>query len=466
MRSACSTHPRLENANMIVVRPRHLAATFVAAIVLTFAASQPVRAQDFTASIRYKGITLTPIGFVAAEGVWRQRNITADIGSSYNAIPFSGTTNANMTESRLTGRQSRIGLLVQGGTVGATKVNGFWESDFLGVGTTSNSNESNSYVLRLRQFWGSAAFDNGWTLSAGQMWSLVTPNKTGMLNRSEAVPLTIEAQYAAGFDWARQFGFRLVNKFSDEGSFGIALEASQTTFSGRNLPANFVTGQAGGSQLNATTTYSTDYSPDLVVKLAFDPKGMGHWEIKAVGSEFRDRIIDPATLATSRNVTTTAYGIGAGVWFPITNGKRSIVDLGLSGMYGQGIGRYGTSQLPDATIAADTFDQADQVGARAPLDRDASDDRPRHLWLRRCRVRRSHGVRERGGQGRWLRLAAQQQRHVPGRAGDGEQHCAGLGRLQRGHPRDLARHPWLLVPLLQGIVRHAPVGSSVLLHEP
>jgi hypothetical protein len=338
---------------MIVVRPRHLAAAAVAAIVLTFATPNVVRAQDSTASIRYKGITLTPIGFVAAEGVWRQRNITADIGSSFSAIPFSGTTNGNMTESRLTGRQSRLGLLAQG-AVGATRISGYWESDFLGVGTSSNSNESNSYVLRLRQFWGSASFDNGWTLSAGQMWSLVTPNKSGMLNRSEAVPLTIEAQYAVGFDWARQFGFRAVTKLGDEASFGIAIEESQTTFSGRNLPADFVIGQVGGQLLNATTTYSTDYSPDLVLKLAFDPKGFGHWEVKAVGSEMRDRVIDPTNVSGgTRNVTNMAYGVGAGVWFPISNGTRSIVDLGLSGMYGKGIGRYGTSQLPDATVDTD-----------------------------------------------------------------------------------------------------------------
>ena len=338
---------------MPLVRPQLSLSRIVAACVLALAALRGASAQDSTATVHYKGVSITPVGFAAAEGVWRQRNISADIGSSYNAIPFSGTTNANMTESRLTGRQSRIGLLFAG-TTGDTKLSGFWESDFLGVGTSSNSNESNSYVLRLRQFWGQAAFSSGWTLAGGQMWSLLTTNKTGMAPRSEATPLTIEAQYAAGFDWARQFGLRLTNKFSDEGTFGISLEGSQTTFSGRNLPGNFVTGQAGGSLLNATTTYSTDYSPDLIVKLAFDPKGMGHWELKAVGREMRDRIVDPATPTTSRNVTTAAYGVGFGVFLPITDGKRSLVDVGLSGLYGKGIGRYGTSQLPDATIAADT----------------------------------------------------------------------------------------------------------------
>ena len=231
---------------MTFVRPRTLVARLAAAATLSLAALQGVHAQDTTAAIHYKGLTLSPIGFVAAEGVWRQRNLTADIGSSYSALPFSGTTNANMSEFRLTGRQSRIGLLATG-NAGDTKMTGYWESDFLTVGTTSNSNESNSYALRVRQFFLSAQTGT-WNISAGQMWSMMTPDKSSAGNpRTEAVPLTIEAQYAVGFNWARQAGLRFVNKMGDVASFGIGVEEAQATFSGRNLPANFVTGQAGGS---------------------------------------------------------------------------------------------------------------------------------------------------------------------------------------------------------------------------
>jgi hypothetical protein len=328
-------------------------ARLAAATALSLAALQGVHAQDSTATLHYKGITIQPIGFVAFESVWRQRNTTADIGSSYSAIPFSGTTNGNMTEFRLTGRQSRIGLLATG-NVGKNKVTGYWESDFLTSGTTSNSNESNSYALRIRQFFLSAALESGWTISGGQMWSMMTPNKVGLNPRSEAVPLTIEAQYAVGFNWARQPGLRFATKLGDAASWGIGVEGSQTTFSARNAPGNFVTGQTGGSLLNGTTTYSTDYSPDIVTKLAFDPKGMGHWELKAVASSFRDRIIDPVTAANSHNVTNWGYGVGFGVYVPVMGGGRDMVDFGLSGLYGNGIGRYGTTGLPDVTIGPDS----------------------------------------------------------------------------------------------------------------
>ena len=72
------------------------------------------------------------------------------------------------------------------GKLDAVKVTGYVEADFLGAGITSNNNQSNSYVLRLRQGWGQAKFDNGFSVTGGQMWSLVTETKKGVDNRTEA----------------------------------------------------------------------------------------------------------------------------------------------------------------------------------------------------------------------------------------------------------------------------------------
>lgn len=316
-------------------------------------APQIVRAQDTTAAIHYKGITLTPIGFAAAEAVVRSRNLTADIGSSYGAIPFDNTTNAHMSEFRATGRQSRVGFLMQG-NAGDNKLTGYWEADFLGVGTASNSNESNSYVLRIRQYWGQVTTKGNFSFDAGQMWSLLTPAKTGVLPRGEWVPLTIEAQYAVGFQWAREAGFR-VSQQSGPTSWALALEGAQTTFSARNAPANLVVGQVGGSLLNSLQNYSTDLSPDLVAKVAFDPKGWGHYEIKAIGSLFRNRLVDPTgTNGGSTNKTVAGGGVGFGIYYPWMHDGRDVADLGLSGLGGVGIGRYGTSGLTDVTIGADS----------------------------------------------------------------------------------------------------------------
>jgi hypothetical protein len=338
------------------VRPSSVAWLLAATLAAPLAAPIVARAQDVpdtNAKIRYKGLTLTPIGYFAAEAVFRSHNETADIGSNFNNIPFSHTTNYNLTEFRGTARQSRIGLAVEGKPSKDLKLNGFWESDFLTVGTTSNSNESNSYALRIRQFWGGATLASGTSFYAGQMWSLMTPAKTGVAPRGEAVPVIIDAQYNVGFDWARQWGLRLAQNFNNKAFFAIGLEESQMTFGGHGVPSQVFIGNTGGSQLNSTANYSTDLTPDVVAKLAIEP-GFGHWEVKAIGRTFRDRIVDTTgALGGSRTVVRTAGGVGVGVWWPFMYEGRDVLDFGVSGMWGNGIGRYGSSQLIDATTRAD-----------------------------------------------------------------------------------------------------------------
>ena len=132
-------------------------------LAVTLAAPIAAHAQDMTDTtfkIRYKGLTLTPIGYFAGEAVWRQKNITADITSNFNAIPFSHSTNGELSEFRGSARQSRIGLMADAKVNADVSFKGYWESDFLSAGVTSNSNESNSYTLRIRQFWGGATIDH------------------------------------------------------------------------------------------------------------------------------------------------------------------------------------------------------------------------------------------------------------------------------------------------------------------
>src|SRR5205814_10050868 len=123
--------------------------------------------------IHYKGVNITPGGFLAAETVWRQRAEGADINTNLNGIPYPGASQAHMSEFYGSGRQSRVSMLVQG-KLNTTNLAGYVEADFLGSGVTSNNNQSNSYVMRQRQLWGQAGLQNGWTFTGGQMWSLKT----------------------------------------------------------------------------------------------------------------------------------------------------------------------------------------------------------------------------------------------------------------------------------------------------
>ena len=168
------------------------------------------------AALHYKGITITPVGFLAAETVYRSHATGGDINTQFNAIPFDGAAQSHMSEFFGSGRQSRVGFLAEG-ALGSFTMRGYVEADFLSAGVTSNNNQSNSYTLRQRQAWAQAALNNGWTFTGGQMWSLVTETKKGMDNRSEALPMTIDPNYNVGFSWARQYGFRVTKKISESG---------------------------------------------------------------------------------------------------------------------------------------------------------------------------------------------------------------------------------------------------------
>jgi hypothetical protein len=325
-------------------------------------------------AIHYKGVTITPGGFLAAETVWRQRAEGADINTNLNGIPYSGASQAHMSEFYGSGRQSRISMLVQG-KLDSMSMTGYVETDFLGAGATSNNNESNSYVLRQRQAWGQAALSNGWSFTGGQMWSLVTETKIGEDNRTEAVPLTIDPQYTVGFSWARQYAFRVTKNLNNKVWFGLSVENAQATLTTHgNATNSFLLGSQGNAgglynaaingcstTLNASgapvttcsniANYSFNPSPDLIAKLAFQP-GFGHYEVFGVLTQFRDRVFPDAGLATpsavgAYNNSTWTGGGGANARWSL---MQKHIDIGLHVLGGKGLGRYGSAGLSDVTI--------------------------------------------------------------------------------------------------------------------
>ena len=331
-------------------------------------------------ALHYKGITITPGGFLAGESYYRNR-ATAGEATAFNSIFMPGSGANRVSEFFGSGRQSQITMRADG-KVGNMKLTGYYEADFLAAGTTSNNNQTNSYVLRQRQAWGQAAFDNGWSFSGGQMWTLLTENRKGIDNLTTARPMTIDPNYNVGFSFARQYGVRVVKNFNNRIALAASLENPQTTFTATNANNNFALGGDGvggglynpgitacsttlnssGSPVTVCTNasnYSFNAMPDVIVKAALDP-GFGHYEIFGVLSRFRDRVYPCAvatqnpTLCGASNSVTGAYnysrnggGLGGNARISVAHKH---VDFGLHALYGNGIGRYSASGLPDATV--------------------------------------------------------------------------------------------------------------------
>lgn len=357
-------------------------------------------------TIRFKGVNITPGGFLAGETVFRQHAESADINSNFNGTPYSANSTGKLTENNFSGRQSRLWLMFDS-KVGDAKLTGYYEADFLGAGTTSNNRQSNSYVFRQRQAWARAELANGFAFSAGQMWSLATENRKGIANRAEWNPMQIDAQYVVGYTWARAYAARATKSFGDKLTVAFSAEGPQATLTAHGTST--YTSTAGAATTNAfvfspgagaglynafdTTGYSINKLPDFVIKAAVDP-GWGHYEVFGIFSEFRNRVYPCAVVSIPANVTSTATlvvdgntftsvpylssiltGAGALVNPNCTNTTPSVigarndsraggaggfhfhapfyqkkVDIGLTSMYGVGTGRFGSAQLPDATL--------------------------------------------------------------------------------------------------------------------
>ncbi|HEX4024682.1 MAG TPA: hypothetical protein VHX52_08260 [Steroidobacteraceae bacterium] len=294
-------------------------------------------------------VDLTFGGFTALEMVDRNRNEGADIGSDFNTgIPFPYQSIYHMSEFRESARQSRFSVKAQDALSGDVTAQAYLETDFLSAAVTSNSRESNSYTLRMRHFYGLVQNNaTGWYLLAGQTWSLATLFSQGLTPHDEITPLTIDAQYVAGFNWTRNPQLRIVKSWGRVAALGLSFESPQAVISaGANAPGALVNQSGLGSGLeNSTTTYSLDFAPDTIIKFALDP-GYGHYEIYGMARGFRDRYPNNGA---GTNDTTWGTSGGAGVVLPLV--KQ--LTFQVTALAGDGIGRYGSAQLPDVTVRPD-----------------------------------------------------------------------------------------------------------------
>jgi hypothetical protein len=315
----------------------------------------------------YKGLTITPGGYFALEGLFRNHNMESDIATNFGAIPFRNNKIGNTSEGRLSERQSRLSLLVEGKVDPVTSLAGYGEFDFLGAAQTANSNESNSFTPRVRHLYATIdRSDFGLHILAGQTWSLATLNSQGMVPRLEQIPLTIDAQYVVGFSWTRTPEIRIVKDLGPTFAVGVSAENSATTFTGTapaaaGVIATSLTGCGGGTALNPSVntllntcnTYSTNQIPDFIGKATFDPLVAGHkvhMEAYGLLRDFYDRTDAAApTVASVGNHDVFGGGFGGGI---VAELWPKIVDVQFSGLTGNGIGRYGTSGLPDVTYNA------------------------------------------------------------------------------------------------------------------
>ena len=367
------------------VETRKVAKTRAAAPVVAVAPYAPIPEGStpvfVTASkqMQFGSLTITPGGFVETMGIYRSKNTQSDAATNFNAIPTNNSNLSRIGEARVTGRQSRVAMLVESPISSRTLVAGYGEFDFFGAGTTSNNNQTFSYVPRIRHLYSTLDLeDYGIHVLAGQTWSLLVMNSKGITPRNEVTVPAIDGGFIPGFNYARIPQIRLVKDFDKKLWFAVAVEAPGTSYgAGCNavvnntgaaiaataIGANGATnvsclsvgnglyGQAGQNQ-----QLSLNQRPDAEAKVAYEAKlGDRDVHLEATGI-YRNQLTfvnygvnagGAIGYPSSSSQSTDGYGVAAGILAAIIPRK---LDIQASGMYGRGLGKFTSTGLPDATV--------------------------------------------------------------------------------------------------------------------
>jgi hypothetical protein len=325
-------------------------------------------------SIAYKGVTITPGGQFELLGIYRTHATMNGDATAGNSIPLAGQVNGSyntrLTEFAMQVRNSRLALRVNG-NAGSTKLTGQFEWDFEAAPTGANPNQTSGWAPRVRQIYARAEFKNGLTIMGGQPWTLITMNRKGTDASTFWTINSVDQQTMPGIAWGRWAELRLSQQVGKSVSVALALDMPSYLSAANNANTPYVSGVAvaGATTLNNSVittcatlpcndqnTYSTGLAPDLVFKAAYDNATIGHYEVRAVGRFFRDRVVSTATVPGWNN-TGVGWGVGGGAIIPVLPNKK--LDFLFQGLYGKGISRYQSAGQYDFVIrntANDTVD--------------------------------------------------------------------------------------------------------------
>ncbi len=299
---------------------------------------------------------ITPVGFMDFTGAYRDTDPGSGIGTNFGNFPYRNGSNTagHLSEFRLSPQNSRIGARIDAMVKGA-RVLGYWESDFLGFVPTNAAVSSNSYSFRLRLYWVDV-LKNKFEFLGGQSWSMITPGRKGISPLPGDLFYTqdIDVNYQAGLTWGRIPQFRMVYHPSDTVAMGLSFESAEQYIGGSGgggtitLPATLQASYAGQLNNGGTTLNVPNVHPDIIAKIAFDPKlssGRGlHFEIGGVERTFKT--YNPLT---GRHYTTAGGGAQANLNVELVKGLRFVTN----NYWSYGGGRYLFGTAPDLVVRGD-----------------------------------------------------------------------------------------------------------------
>jgi hypothetical protein len=265
-------------------------------------------------------------------------------------IPYSNSTAGQLSETRLTAQNSRLGMKVES-EMGEAEVLAYIETDFLGQTPTAVSQTSNSALFRLRNYFIDIGLHD-WEFLVGQEWSLLAPDRKGIspLPSDLFYTLNMDGNYQAGLVWARQPQLRVVYHPAGEFALGLSVEnPDQFVGSAVTLPTtNFNAAQVDNGSNGVTTPNAI---PDVVAKVAYDST-LGrlpfHADLAGVYRRFKINTYGPT-------INRDNSSSGAGASFNMNLGVRPNLHLVENAFLSDGGGRYTGGLAPDFIVRPSTI---------------------------------------------------------------------------------------------------------------
>ncbi|MGA2016426.1 MAG: hypothetical protein ABSH26_05685 [Opitutaceae bacterium] len=286
----------------------------------------------------------TPFGFMDFTGVYRNEFTGSAIGTTFNAIPYTNGSTGQLSETKFSAQNSRLGLRVDS-TVAGTKVLGYLETDFLGNAPTNLGVTSNSDTLRMRVYFADLKY-GPWEFLAGQDWSMLTPNRRGISPMPSDIFYSndMDTNYQLGLTWARQPQVRVMYHATDELTLGLSVENPDQYVGGAVvLPAAFTATEVD----TGVATTQPNIFPDVIAKAAFDTKAVNglpwHFEVSGLLSSFK---INTYTSSINTDATAEGEGVQGAVNLEVVKGLSVIGTY----FYSYGGGRYLFGSGPDFVV--------------------------------------------------------------------------------------------------------------------
>lgn len=146
-------------------------------------------------------VILRPSGFLESTAVIRSTGTADDVSTRFGSIPLAD----NWMQALVSERHSRAVLHSQIPLGAGVKVSGFMETDFL--------SRAPANPFRWRQYWGKIEA-GGWEVLAGHAWSLLRPNRAGIMAESQLMNTrAVDAGYHVGLLGYRTRQIRAVRHF-------------------------------------------------------------------------------------------------------------------------------------------------------------------------------------------------------------------------------------------------------------